>query len=766
MRIIRITDSLVALAVLMGISVSGIGPAGADTTFEFRANNEGGDTECPRTICIDPVALRPFAASITVRDRAVTAGEANFEDVVEFTFTAGDIVFTLAHLEGPPNKIFFSPDGNSIARFESFQFLAGVGLVPVSLWQFRTGDVRSTSLGAHMTADRLQDGILFRDTLLSPSAFADGVLSVRRKSVNRMYWADAQTQKIQRANLDGTNLEDVVITGPFPLGLGLDVAGGKIYWSEVGPNMIRRANFDGTGIEDLVGSVGSRTIALDLAGGKMYWADAFVGSKIQRANLDGTGVQDLVTFGDDRAGIALDVAGGTMYWTVRTSTRQKIQRANLDGTGVVDLVTGLVDPRQIALDTAASKMYWADAQTRKIQRANLDGSGVEDLVTGLINPHGMALDVAGGKMYWTDFGADKVQRANFDGTSVEDLVMGLGNPVEIELVFESERPGAVAGPDLQLECVSVPGAIAILDGSASTDADSTPGTNDDIVSFEWFEDFSLPTRIFLGKGELLSVSLPLGAHIITLRVTDSAGATDTDEVVVTVVDTTPPVISTNLAPALLWPPNHRILDVVASVSASDLCSSAFIVLQAVTSSEPDDALGAGDGSTVDDIQGAEAESMDVKFQLRAERSGLGNGRTYFATYRAMDASGNATIATALAIVPHSIDGVSEPLPILAFNNDAGTVVQWPDVAGAQFYSVVRGKVQNIHERAGSYHLGTLTCIASVTTETSTAGSEDPEVPPLGEAFFYLFRIRWGTERDGYGRARNGLERIPSSGDCS
>lgn len=89
-------------------------------------------------------------------------------------------------------------------------------------------------------------------------------------------------------------------------------------------------------------------IALDLAGGKMYWA-ASATHKIQRANLNGANVEDLVTsLGGFPSGIALDLAGGKMYWTV-TATGQ-IQRANLDGTNVEDLITsGVLDPFGIAL---------------------------------------------------------------------------------------------------------------------------------------------------------------------------------------------------------------------------------------------------------------------------------------------------------------------------------------------------------------------------------------------------------------------------------
>jgi len=243
-------------------------------------------------------------------------------------------------------------------------------------------------------------------------------------SQNKMYWTDEGTQKIQRANLDGTGVEDLVTTGlSYPQGIALDVAAGKMYWTDRGTLKIQRANLDGSSVEDLVttGLIIPSGIALDLAAGKIYWTDRGT-LKIQRANLDGSSVEDLVTTGIYFArDIALDVAAGKMYWTDQGT--QKIQRANLDGTSVEDLVTGLSNLFGIALDVAAGKMYWTDVGTNKIQRANLDGTGVEDLVTtGLSAIVDIALDVAAGKMYWSDLGIDKIQRANLDGSSVEDLV--------------------------------------------------------------------------------------------------------------------------------------------------------------------------------------------------------------------------------------------------------------------------------------------------------------------------------------------------------
>ena len=61
------------------------------------------------------------------------------------------------------------------------------------------------------------------------------------------------TEKIQRANLDGSNVEDLVTQGlSSPRGIALDVEGGKMYWTDSGTDKIQRANLDGSNIEDLV----------------------------------------------------------------------------------------------------------------------------------------------------------------------------------------------------------------------------------------------------------------------------------------------------------------------------------------------------------------------------------------------------------------------------------------------------------------------------------------------------------------------------------
>ncbi|MCE2438453.1 MAG: hypothetical protein J4F39_03390 [Candidatus Latescibacteria bacterium] len=259
-----------------------------------------------------------------------------------------------------------------------------------------------------------------------------------------LYWTDFGSDRIQRADLDGANVESLVTRGlDAPVGLALDVSAGKMYWADSRTRKIQRADLDGANVEDVISS-GLNTpvwMALDASGGKMYWTDWGTG-RIQRADLDGANVENLVVAGglNSPAGLALDLSGSKMYWT--DSSADKIQRADLDGSNVEDLITsGFGSPSGLALDVASGKMYWTDRETGVIQRSNLDGSNIEDVITrGLDKPIEVDLDLAAGKMYWTDLDTDKIQRANLDGSNVEDLVTrsdGLDDPFGLALAVES-----------------------------------------------------------------------------------------------------------------------------------------------------------------------------------------------------------------------------------------------------------------------------------------------------------------------------------------
>jgi hypothetical protein len=134
-------------------------------------------------------------------------------------------------------------------------------------------------------------------------------------------------------------------------------------------------------------------------------------------------------------------------------------------------------------------------------------------------------------------------------------------------------------------------------------------------------------------------------------VTDLAGGAGTDEVIATVGDTTPPALHLALSPTTLRPPNHRMVDITARVTARDACGEPTVILSSVVSDEPDDAPGLGDWRTRNDIQDATVGTPDFHFRLRAERARGGDGRVYTVIYRATDPSGNVTEAAATVSVP-------------------------------------------------------------------------------------------------------------------
>jgi len=161
-----------------------------------------------------------------------------------------------------------------------------------------------------------------------------------------------------------------------------------------------------------------------------------------------------------------------------------------------------------------------------------------------------------------------------------------GNTVPVsaeqEFVYHGETSILVNNPPVSrvaavapAECESTVGASILLDGSSSSDPDSTPGTRDAIGTFEWSLDAGGPYAAPLGVGEQLQTSIPLGDHTITLRVTDARGESDTVTIPVSVVDTTPPLLS--CAPPATFEctsPSGAAAALIAS--ASDACGAVTV----------------------------------------------------------------------------------------------------------------------------------------------------------------------------------------------
>lgn len=213
---------------------------------------------------------------------------------------------------------------------------------------------------------------------------------------------------------------------------------------------------------------------------------------------------------------------------------------------------------------------------------------------------------------------------------------GCGSTTVTKHVSVNTPPQADAGVDKTESVGASCLATVTLDGTGSTDPDGGA------LTFSW-----------TGAGAILegptpTIQLGIGNYSFSLNVTDDLGEQATDIVEVTVSDTTPPAIEQVAAtPAMLWPPNHKLVPVEVAAAPVDNCSlQPACRVAEVSSSEPVNGLGDGDQEPDWLITG------DMTVKLRAERSGTGNGRIYRIALQCIDPAGNASTSSVEVLVPH------------------------------------------------------------------------------------------------------------------
>ncbi len=225
------------------------------------------------------------------------------------------------------------------------------------------------------------------ETIIGPTGIAID------KNVGKIYWADKYNGKIQRSNLDGTNIEDLVNRGLFsPTGIALDLVNKNIYWTEFGNNS------------------GSSLLGV---------------SSIKKSNLDGTNVQTIISNLVIPGSISLDIPNKKLYYTEQGLTG--IYKANFDGTSIekVILTRNPYIVEHIALDLENKKVYWSEGGiVNAIIRANLDGTQPDTFAKRpFVRVGGISLDITNKRVYRI---IDSVlQRVNFDGTNSIDLIKNL-----------------------------------------------------------------------------------------------------------------------------------------------------------------------------------------------------------------------------------------------------------------------------------------------------------------------------------------------------
>ena len=248
-------------------------------------------------------------------------------------------------------------------------------------------------------------------------------------------------------------------------------------------------------------------------------------------------------------------------------TNTSLAKLGLSLQAVNEPIVVVADPATIVIDTTnASTPTDQNGKflgTSTIQATLRDAEGnVRPGVEVVFATDYGTLASAGAPVVTSDQGvAGDVLTVNQDAPGTVNVTATAGEVsasvgVPVKIVLPNQPPVANAGGDQTIECSNPSGTPVALNGSGSTDPDSTPGTNDDITSYEW-----LVNGTVVASTMTATVALPSGTTIVTLRVTDEQGATATDEVVITIVDTLPPILRVSPQPDSLWPPNHKMRDI-------------------------------------------------------------------------------------------------------------------------------------------------------------------------------------------------------------
>jgi hypothetical protein len=239
-------------------------------------------------------------------------------------------------------------------------------------------------------------------------------------AAGHIYWTNMGVPNlddgtIQRCDLDGGAVTTIVPQGVThtPKQLCLDRNSRKLYWADREGMRMMRANLDGSDVETLVVSGNVATdrgdatkwcvgVAIDHARGQLYWT---------QKGSDNAGQGRIL-----RAG--LDIPKGE---TAATRSDIEIWR------------DGLPEPIDLELDEGSRLLYWTDRGDppagNTVNRASIDAIvqlPPQVLVSHLMEAIGLALDVAGGRLFVTDLGGS-VYVVGLDGAHPKALAFALGN---------------------------------------------------------------------------------------------------------------------------------------------------------------------------------------------------------------------------------------------------------------------------------------------------------------------------------------------------
>lgn len=307
---------------------------------------------------------------------------------------------------------------------------------------------------------------------------------------------------------------------------------------------------------------------------------------------------------------------------------------------VVDTATNKVktsfpvaSPRNFAFSPDGSKLYITNYTGGTVSVVDTATSAVVRTVKVGANPHGIAADSKGTRLYVSNFSSNSLSVIDTNTfLPVATVQTGVG-PLGLGVVrLDQAAPLTVASltgsNGLNNWFVS-----AVTVDFAASDTDS--GVREIHYSVDGSAEVVTP-----GSAAALLISNE-GAHTVTYYAVDNAGNVEPAKKVEVNIDRAPPAVTVSLSSSILWPPNHKMVDVKLSGISGDSQSG----------------VASMDISVVDEygIYSGTVAAFGNIVRLEAWRDGNDmDGRHYTITAVVKDMAGNVTTASAVVVVPHDM----------------------------------------------------------------------------------------------------------------
>lgn len=228
------------------------------------------------------------------------------------------------------------------------------------------------------------------------STLNTGQTSIRRIRVDpinsQIYWAIGGSNTIRRANLDGSNQQDVITTAIDVGTIAVYPEINSLYYYSNVTAEFRVSNLDGTNDRLLFNLTGNVLgIGFDKINNQIYWSETLSnGSEFKRANLPlGDNVSTVFTSADDLFDIYVSGEDSTIYFTNRTG--QLVQKVDFNGNNLQTLTSETSSDAIGAIDGnfCTNELYYALRNNNgtgvRIRKTDLDGTNFTTILDTTFN---------------------------------------------------------------------------------------------------------------------------------------------------------------------------------------------------------------------------------------------------------------------------------------------------------------------------------------------------------------------------------------------